>query len=82
MCRTGKCEARDKEACRLAHDPDKVAVCPKWLAGSCTALDCPLQHELRPDLMPLCTFFLKVLPSRLAPLQQHALRILSIGWAR
>lgn len=62
MRRTGKCEARDKGACRLAHDPSKVAVCPKWLAGSCAAPDCPLQHELRPDLMPLCTFFLKVLP--------------------
>ena len=44
------------------HDPSKVAVCPKWLAGSCVAADCTLQHELQPDLMPLCTFFLKVLP--------------------
>lgn len=63
-CRTGKCEEQAKGQCRLLHDRTKVAVCPAWLNGSCATLDCPLQHEARPELMPLCTFFLKVNQSR------------------
>jgi hypothetical protein len=57
--RTGKCEARDRGRCKQLHDSSKVAVCPRWLAGVCTAPDCTLQHGSRPDLMPLCTFHLK-----------------------
>ena len=42
--------------------PAQVAVCPRWLAGSCRAGEsaCPLQHRRVPDLMPLCSFFLQV----------------------
>ncbi|BDA49131.1 probable zinc finger CCCH domain-containing protein 3 at C-terminar half [Coccomyxa sp. Obi] len=59
FCRTGVCADQAKGQCRLLHDRTKVAVCPAWLNGSCATSDCPLQHEARPELMPLCTFFLK-----------------------
>lgn len=58
--RTGVCREQAKGQCRLLHDRTKVAVCPAWLSGTCATSHCPLQHEARPELMPLCTFFLKV----------------------
>lgn len=56
--RTGKCKERQR--CKFVHDPGKVAVCPKWLQSRCEDAACPLQHQLRPELMPVCTFFLQV----------------------
>ncbi|GLI59354.1 hypothetical protein VaNZ11_001219 [Volvox africanus] len=61
-CRTGVCTlSRDLSggSCPHTHDPTKVAVCSRWLAGSCTDANCHLQHRLVPDLMPLCTYFLQ-----------------------
>jgi hypothetical protein len=58
--RTGKCDFQGKGQCRLLHDKEKVAICPAWLKGTCTKADCLLQHQAKPDLMPLCIFFLKV----------------------
>ena len=54
---TGKCAAREAGTCPLAHDPNKVMVCSKWLQERCETLDCPLQHKLKPQLMPLCEHF-------------------------
>ncbi|GIL77477.1 hypothetical protein Vretimale_2965 [Volvox reticuliferus] len=62
-CRTGVCSlSRDISSgrCPHTHDPSKVAVCSRWLAGSCTDASCHLQHRRVPDLMPLCTYFLQV----------------------
>ena len=42
------------------HDPTKVRVCARWLQGRCTADPCLLQHQVVPDLMPVCSFFLQV----------------------
>lgn len=56
--RTGKCKERTR--CKYVHDSSKVAVCPKWLQGRCADDACPLQHQLRPELMPVCSFFLQV----------------------
>ena len=58
--RSGRCEGRAKGSCPYVHDAARVAVCPRWLAGACTAPDCALQHVARPELMPICTFFLQV----------------------
>lgn len=59
-CRTGKCAQRDVGACKQLHDPGKVAVCSRWLTGTCQDPSCPFQHTNRPDLMPLCTHYMKV----------------------
>ena len=56
--RTGRCSER--QTCRYVHDASKVAVCPHWLQGRCSDEACPLQHQHRPELMPVCTFFLQV----------------------
>ena len=58
-CRTGKCSRRGR-GCPYRHDPIKRAVCPRWLHGSCDAGGaCPLQHQRRRELMPVCMHFLK-----------------------
>ncbi|KAI7842802.1 hypothetical protein COHA_003548 [Chlorella ohadii] len=58
-CRTGKCERRGK-GCPYKHDSTKRAVCPRWLHGTCPlGTSCPLQHQRKPELMPICMHFLK-----------------------
>ena len=43
------------------HDSTKRAVCPRWLHGTCPlGTACPLQHQRKPELMPICMHFLKV----------------------
>ncbi len=59
--RTGKCEAARQGRCSLSHDPTKITICGRWLRGTCTRANCPLQHDLQPHLLPVCTFFLQVL---------------------
>lgn len=42
------------------HDSTKRAVCTRWLRGCCQAgALCPLQHQRKPELMPVCIHFLK-----------------------
>ncbi|GIL64783.1 hypothetical protein Vafri_18661 [Volvox africanus] len=55
----GYCPDYCRGSCPHTHDPTKVAVCSRWLAGTCTDANCHLQHRLVPDLMPLCTYFLQ-----------------------
>lgn len=59
MCKAAN-EPTSSGRCPHIHDPTKVAVCPRWLAGSCSESSCPLQHRRLPDLMPLCSYFLQV----------------------
>ena len=58
--RTGQCRERQSGKCLLVHDPTAVAVCPRWLQGSCSNAACLLQHCRCPDVMPVCTFYLQV----------------------
>lgn len=60
--RYGRCSKG--KACRFVHDPDKVAVCTRFLRGTCKVADCPFSHTVNKDKMPLCEFFLRGLCSR------------------
>ena len=55
----GKCNKKEKGICPYIHDPDKVAVCRKFLAGSCLNGECLLSHKVAPEKMPSCKFFLE-----------------------
>ncbi|DBB17282.1 TPA: hypothetical protein ACH3X3_014328 [Trebouxia sp. C0006] len=59
FCRTGGCREHQAGKCHLVHDPATVAVCSRWLQGSCTNTACLLQHRPCPDVMPVCTFYLQ-----------------------
>ncbi|GER49146.1 zinc finger CCCH domain-containing protein 7 [Striga asiatica] len=56
--RFGKCN-KDDGKCPYIHDPSKIAVCTKFLNGSCTNLDCKLTHKVIPERMEDCSYFLK-----------------------
>ncbi|CAB4067220.1 Zinc finger CCCH domain-containing protein 7,Zinc finger CCCH domain-containing protein 3 [Lepeophtheirus salmonis] len=60
----GKCNKREKGVCPYIHDPDKVAVCRKFLMGNCLNDKCLLSHEVAPEKMPSCKFFLEGVCSR------------------
>lgn len=55
--RTGMC-TRGK-SCRYQHDPEKVAICPRYLAGDCssTAETCLLSHSSTLNRVPPCVHF-------------------------
>jgi hypothetical protein len=55
----GRC--RRGTACHFIHDPDKVAVCTKFLRGLCDKTDdsCLFSHTVSKDKMPVCSFFLR-----------------------
>ena len=55
----GKCNKKDKGVCPYMHDPDKVAVCRKFLHGNCYKETCLLSHKVAPEKMPSCKFFLE-----------------------
>ncbi|KAM9949203.1 hypothetical protein ACTFIT_010408 [Dictyostelium discoideum] len=54
--RFGKCN--NGNDCRYEHEPKRVRICPKFIAGNCDDPDCKLQHSLDLDLMPICHLFL------------------------
>ncbi|OAE33356.1 hypothetical protein AXG93_4123s1310 [Marchantia polymorpha subsp. ruderalis] len=56
--RFGKCN-KENGKCIYIHDPDKVAVCTKFLKGNCTDEQCLLTHKVIPERMPDCSFFLE-----------------------
>jgi len=60
----GKCTKKEAGSCPYLHDPDKVAVCRKFLAGSCVKEACLLSHKVAPEKMPVCKFFLSGLCTR------------------
>lgn len=56
--RFGRCKRGD--ACPYIHDPDKIAVCTRFLRGRCKEGDsCPFSHKVSKDKMPVCSFFLR-----------------------
>ncbi|XP_059830636.1 zinc finger CCCH domain-containing protein 3 isoform X2 [Hypanus sabinus] len=57
--RFGKCNRGDN--CPYIHDPEKVAVCTRFLRGTCKKTDgtCPFSHQVSKDKMPVCSYYLK-----------------------
>ncbi|XP_072245055.1 zinc finger CCCH domain-containing protein 3 isoform X2 [Leuresthes tenuis] len=57
--RFGKCN--HGTSCPFIHDPDKVAVCTRFLRGTCKQADgaCPFSHKVAKEKMPVCSYFLK-----------------------
>ncbi|XP_015684988.1 zinc finger CCCH domain-containing protein 3, partial [Protobothrops mucrosquamatus] len=57
--RFGKCNRG--ESCPYIHDPEKVAVCTRFLRGACKKTDgtCPFAHKISKDKMPVCSYFLR-----------------------
>lgn len=55
--RTGLCN-RGK-SCRYQHDPEKVAICPRFLTGDCpsSAENCLLSHSPTLNRVPPCVHF-------------------------
>ena len=55
----GKCKKKEDGVCPYIHDPEKVAVCRKFLQGNCFKDNCLLAHKVAPEKMPVCKFFLE-----------------------
>ncbi|XP_048866376.1 zinc finger CCCH domain-containing protein 3 isoform X2 [Brienomyrus brachyistius] len=57
--RFGRCSRG--EGCPYIHDPDKVAVCTRFLRGTCKQADgtCPFSHKVSKEKMPVCSFYLR-----------------------
>ncbi|XP_061086026.1 zinc finger CCCH domain-containing protein 3 [Conger conger] len=57
--RFGRCNRGS--ACPYIHDPDKVAVCTRFLRGTCKQTDgsCPFSHKVSKEKMPVCSYFLR-----------------------
>ncbi|XP_032924776.1 zinc finger CCCH domain-containing protein 3 [Catharus ustulatus] len=57
--RFGRCNRGDR--CPYIHDPEKVAVCTRFLRGTCKKTDgtCPFSHKVSKDKMPVCSYYLK-----------------------
>ncbi|KAF9599525.1 hypothetical protein IFM89_038745 [Coptis chinensis] len=53
-----KCNKGDGK-CPYIHDPDKIAVCTKFLKGLCSNPSCKLTHKVIPERMPDCSYFLQ-----------------------
>ncbi|XP_011629129.1 uncharacterized protein LOC18424673 isoform X1 [Amborella trichopoda] len=54
--RFGKCN-KEGGKCPYIHDPEKVAVCTKFLKGCCSRTNCMLTHKVIPERMPDCLYF-------------------------
>ncbi|KAL0326121.1 UNVERIFIED_CONTAM: Zinc finger CCCH domain-containing protein 7 [Sesamum radiatum] len=54
--RFGKCN-KDDGKCPYIHDPSKIAVCTKFLSGSCSNPDCKLTHKCRKKHTYVCPAF-------------------------
>jgi len=55
----GKCTKKETGSCPFLHDQDKVAVCRRFLQGSCVKDKCLLSHKVAPEKMPACKYFLE-----------------------
>ncbi|KAL0360284.1 UNVERIFIED_CONTAM: Zinc finger CCCH domain-containing protein 7 [Sesamum radiatum] len=74
--RFGKCN-KDDGKCPYIHDPSKIAVCTKFLSGSCSNPDCKLTHKVSSefvlwslDMVSLATYvkilsIMQVIPERM-----------------
>jgi len=55
----GKCTKKETGSCPFLHDQEKVAVCRRFLQGSCIKEKCLLSHKVAPEKMPACKYFLE-----------------------
>merc|ERR1719150_3580329 len=55
----GKCTKKEAGNCPFIHDRDKIAVCRRFLQGSCHKDNCLLSHKAAPEKMPVCKFYLE-----------------------
>eukprot|EP00794_Sanderia_malayensis_P019174 gene19174-21095_t len=55
--RFGKC--KNGEKCRYKHDPEMIAVCTRFLRGTCKEENCLFSHKIDKQKMPTCSFFLR-----------------------
>lgn len=57
--RFGKCNRGN--TCPYIHDPEKVAVCTRFLRGTCKQTDgtCPFSHRVSREKMPVCSYYLR-----------------------
>uniref|UniRef100_A0A2C9JIL6 Zinc finger CCCH domain-containing protein 3 n=1 Tax=Biomphalaria glabrata TaxID=6526 RepID=A0A2C9JIL6_BIOGL len=60
--RFGKCFRGDN--CPYLHDPQKVAVCTRFLRGRCDVVNCPFSHKASVHKMPVCMYYLRGACSR------------------
>lgn len=60
--RFGKCH-RGKQ-CKYVHDPEKIAVCTRFLRGKCDETRCQFSHNASEHKMPVCLHYLQGLCSR------------------
>ncbi|XP_071092149.1 uncharacterized protein [Haliotis cracherodii] len=58
----GRCRLGTR--CPYKHDPTKVAVCTRFLRGTCKVESCPFSHKVSRDKMPVCSYFLRGLCNR------------------
>ncbi|XP_047327980.1 uncharacterized protein LOC124931538 isoform X2 [Impatiens glandulifera] len=56
--RFGKCN-KDDGKCPYIHDLSKIAVCTKFIKGSCFNQGCKLTHKVIPERMEDCSYFLQ-----------------------
>ncbi|KAK9453010.1 hypothetical protein V1511DRAFT_110831 [Dipodascopsis uninucleata] len=54
---TGKCSKG--LSCPYQHDPERVALCPRYLHGKCDNESCDLSHNASAHNAPLCVHFLR-----------------------
>ena len=55
----GKCNKKEAGNCPFIHDKEKIAVCRRFLQGSCHKENCLLSHKASPEKMPVCKYFLE-----------------------
>ena len=55
----GKCNKKEAGNCPFIHDKEKIAVCRRFLQGSCHKDNCLLSHKASPEKMPVCKYFLE-----------------------
>ncbi|XP_037363199.1 zinc finger CCCH domain-containing protein 3 [Talpa occidentalis] len=57
--RFGRCNRGER--CPYIHDPEKVAVCTRFVRGTCKKTDgtCPFSHHVSKEKMPVCSYFLR-----------------------
>jgi len=60
----GKCKKKEDGVCPYIHDPEKIAVCRKFLQQKCEKPNCLLSHKVAPEKMPTCKFFLEGMCTR------------------
>lgn len=56
--RLGRCSGHERGVCNRLHDKKRVAICKKFLQGTCEKKECLLSHDVGPSKMPTCRHYL------------------------